>query len=229
MNIKTVLALGLFFSLSVFGASTTNVAYTGSYDIYPLVASSKETLWQAILVERVGGKREQYVKAGRIDVVTETEVYEVDRQGNWKDGMGQALEYATETRKKAVLALMAAAPGPENMQKRTRDHFDFVRSICETNKVRLLILFPLKPEELQEKTRDSSLIWFARETHPSSSFSPITPLKLCSFTALTAKSFKSHQIWPKFSFHAGINGHRLVLYRQSRLYGFDVLKASTAR
>jgi len=142
MNIKTVLAFGVLFYLSVFGVSTTNLAYTGSYDIYPLIAGSKETLWQAILAERVGGKREQYVKAGRIDVVTETEVYEVDRQDNWKEGIGQALAYATETRKKAVLALLAAAPGPENMQQRTRDHFDFVRSICETNKVRLLILFP---------------------------------------------------------------------------------------
>jgi len=153
MRTKLLFLLGLLFTFSLFAetntsnVAATNVVYKWDYDIYPLAAGSRESLWQAILAERVGGKRERQIKSGRIDVETETEVFEVDRQDKWKEGMGQALVYATETGKKPVLALISSAQGPENMKKKSCERFDLVLSICTTNKVRLLILFPDKPEE----------------------------------------------------------------------------------
>jgi hypothetical protein len=160
MNSKFLFLLGLLFTFSLVAepvtntVAATNAVYKWAYDIYPLAAGSRESLWQEILAKRVGGKRETRIKSGRIDVETETEVFEVDRQDKWKEGMGQALVYATETGKKPVLALISSAQGPENMQKKSRERFDLVLDICSTNKVRLLILFPDKPEEPHKSKAD---------------------------------------------------------------------------
>jgi hypothetical protein len=146
MNAKLLFVVTLIFTFSVFAESTTNVVYKWEYKTFDLASGSREKLWQAALATDVGGERERRIEAGRIDVETKTEVYEVERQDNWKEGMGQALAYATETKKKAVLALISSAQGPQNMQKRSRERFDWVYDICATNNVRLLILFPSLPE-----------------------------------------------------------------------------------
>ena len=143
---KLLYVVTLLFTCSAFAELTTNFVYKGEYKIFDLASGSKEKLWQEALAADVGGKCERKIEAGRIDVETDTEVYEVDRQDKWKEGMGQALAYATETKKKAVLALISSAQGPQNMQQRSRERFDFVSSICITNNVRLLILFPARPE-----------------------------------------------------------------------------------
>jgi hypothetical protein len=146
MNVKLLFVATLLFTCSAFAESPTNSVYAWEYKIFDLASGSKEKLWQAALATNVGGKCERKIEAGRIDIETDTEVYEVDRQDKWKEGMGQALAYATETQKKAVLALISSAQGPQNMQQLSRERFDFVYSICSTNNVRLLILFPARPE-----------------------------------------------------------------------------------
>ena len=146
MNVKLLFVVTLLFSCSVFAESMTNSVYKWEYKIFDLASGSREKLWQEALAINVGGKCERRIEAGRIDIETDTEVFEVERQDKWKEGMGQALAYATETQKKAVLALISSAQGPQNMQQRSRERFDFVYSICITNNVRLLILFPARPE-----------------------------------------------------------------------------------
>ncbi|MEI6647959.1 MAG: hypothetical protein WCP12_18120 [bacterium] len=146
MSNKILFAVGLLFTLSVFAEPTTNMVYNWDYEIFPLASGSREKLWQAALATNVGGRCEVKIQAGKIDIETATEVYEVERQDNWKEGMGQAIAYATETKKKPVLALISSAQGPKNMQKRSRERFDFVHNICATNNVRLLVLFPSSPE-----------------------------------------------------------------------------------
>ena len=146
MHVKLLFVATLLFACSVFAEPTTNSVYKWEYKTFDLASGSKEKLWQEALATAVAGKCERKIEAGRIDIETDTEVYEVDRQDKWKEGMGQALAYATETRKKAVLALISSAQGPQNMQKRSRERFDWVYDICATNNVRLLILFPARPE-----------------------------------------------------------------------------------
>jgi hypothetical protein len=146
MNAKLLFVVTLLFACSVLAESTTNLVYKWEYKTFDLASGSREKLWQVALATNVGGKRERKIEVGKIDIETDTEVYEVERQDNWKEGMGQALAYATETQKKAVLALISSAQGPQNMQQRSRERFDFVYDICATNNVRLLILFPSLPE-----------------------------------------------------------------------------------
>lgn len=146
MNVKLLFVATLLFTCSAFAESMTNIVYKWEYKTFPLASGSREKLWQAALATDVGGERERKIEVGKIDIETSTEVYEVERQDNWKEGMGQALAYATETRKKAVLALISSAQGPQNMQKRSHRLFDLAYDVCATNNVRLLVLFPSLPE-----------------------------------------------------------------------------------
>ena len=46
------------------------------------------------------------MKSGHPDVVTDRFAIEIDRVGNWKEGLGRAYGYAIDTEKIPVLALM---------------------------------------------------------------------------------------------------------------------------
>ncbi len=50
--------------------------------------------------------KEFSVKNGRVDIVTETHAYEVEKAYNWKNSIGQALWYALQTNKKPGVILI---------------------------------------------------------------------------------------------------------------------------
>lgn len=120
-------------------------AYAWDYAHVDLPAGSRESLFQEAYAKMIGGTRERKVKTGRIDVETDTEVFELDRQEKWKEGMGQALAYAKETGKKPVLVLISSSQGPQNMHKESREKYDMALQICQASQVRLVILFPTQP------------------------------------------------------------------------------------
>ena len=114
---------------------------------FDLPSGGKESLWRDALAHHVGGTTEVRVATGRIDVTTSNEVFEVERPTKWKEGMGQVLAYAGDTGKKPVLAIMSYAQGPENLQAKSKKLFDLAEETCIRNGVRLLILFPARPED----------------------------------------------------------------------------------
>ena len=114
---------------------------------FDLPSGSKESLWRDALAARVGGVTEAQTKAGRVDVSTSNEVFEVDWPHKWKEGMGQALAYSGETGKRPVLVLISYSQGPENLQAKTKATFDQADKECRRHGVRLLVLFPSKPED----------------------------------------------------------------------------------
>jgi hypothetical protein len=85
-------------------------------------------------------------------VITKTEAIEVDFPHKWHEGFGQAMHYADATGKKGVLALIAYSQGPENLHKKSRARFDMIKSECDKRGIRLLVLFPTKPEEPHKET-----------------------------------------------------------------------------
>lgn len=117
---------------------------------FDLPSGAKESLWRDALAEHVGGRVEVSMKEGRADVVTETEVYEVDFQNKWKEGMGQVKVYAQSLGVKPVLALISYGQGPERIQKKSKELFAVVDEHCKTNGVRMLILFPSGPEKAHQ-------------------------------------------------------------------------------
>jgi hypothetical protein len=130
--------------------------YPWEYVQVDLPAGSRESLFQEVYAKMVGGRRERRIKTGRIDVETETEVFELDRQEKWKEGMGQALAYAKETGKKPVLVLISSSQGPQNMHQKSRKKFDLALEICTANKVRLVILFPNQPRAVPKAKQKKS-------------------------------------------------------------------------
>lgn len=65
-----------------------------------------ENHWQVALNNKVyHGKLEVPVSTGRVDIVTDTQVIEVDKVSKYQEGIEQALKYAQATGKQPVLAL----------------------------------------------------------------------------------------------------------------------------
>lgn len=69
------------------------------------VISITENFWQVALNNVLKGQMEVPVATGRVDIVTDTQVIEVDKISNYAAGIEQALKYAQATGKKATLAL----------------------------------------------------------------------------------------------------------------------------
>lgn len=66
----------------------------------------KENHWQVALNNKLfKGKLEVTVSTGRVDIVTDTLVIEVEKVSKYQEGIEQALKYAKATEKKPVLAL----------------------------------------------------------------------------------------------------------------------------
>jgi len=65
-----------------------------------------ESHWQVALNKKTfNGKMEVTVATGRIDIVTDTQVIEVDKISKYAEGIAQALKYADATGKQPVLAV----------------------------------------------------------------------------------------------------------------------------
>jgi len=54
----------------------------------------------------IGGKLEVSIKSGRIDLLTNTHAYEIERAPKWKDSIGQSIWYALNTNMKAGIILI---------------------------------------------------------------------------------------------------------------------------
>lgn len=76
---------------------------------YPQTVRTKEAAQIASLALRVGGIAEVTLPAGRADVATDTDVYEVEPVGSWKAGARQAFAYSAMSGLTANLALFGPA------------------------------------------------------------------------------------------------------------------------
>lgn len=54
-----------------------------------------EAWYRDRLAEKLKGKKEVHTKAGRIDILTDTEVIEVKRVSGWKGAIGQVKSYGS--------------------------------------------------------------------------------------------------------------------------------------
>jgi hypothetical protein len=113
---------------------------------FDLPSQAPEAQWRDALMEKLGGQHEVRVEGGRIDVMTDTEVYELDWPHKWHEGLGQALHYADATGKKPMLALISYSQGEDNLQPASIERFNMVERICAKQGVKLVILFPTQPK-----------------------------------------------------------------------------------
>ena len=54
----------------------------------------------------LGGELEVSVTSGRVDLVTTTHAFEIERANKWKESIGQSIWYALNTNKKAGIILI---------------------------------------------------------------------------------------------------------------------------
>ena len=174
-----------FFAI-LLSAVITN-CWAWDYIKIDLPSGAKESLWRDALARLWNGKTEIVVEGGRIDVLTDTSAVEVDWPHKWHEGLGQALHYADVTGKQAVLALISYSQGPDNLQKESVKRFNMVDEECKKHGIRLVILFPTKPEAFKHTERK-------REAQPANAECPKPAVGVeMKARALGAGGFRSAQ------------------------------------
>ena len=94
-----------------------------------------ENHWQVALNNKLfKGKLEVPVSTGRVDILTDTFVIEVDKVSKYKGGIEQALRYANATGKKPVLALYIDG------EKNGYELFQEADNLCKEKEVSLLLI-----------------------------------------------------------------------------------------
>ena len=78
-----------------------------------------ETWYQKVWCEGKGGKVEQRIKDGRrVDCITKSHAIEMDFANKWPEAIGQAMDYAMLTNKKAGIVLILTKPSDQQHWKR---------------------------------------------------------------------------------------------------------------
>jgi hypothetical protein len=100
---------------------------------------TQEKNWITALAARLGGQSEVTVPYGRVDVLTGTYAIEVDYLHKWKEGIGQALHYASVKGITPCLALIY-----ERTETQTdaglKGKVRHIEALCTAKGVRLLML-----------------------------------------------------------------------------------------
>ena len=142
--IFTILAFGIiavflrFRSDDETGTSQSHNSYNVStFGFIPIVeltvAGESESDWSLALSEAIGGTQEATVDFGRVDLLTEDYAIEIDRIDKWKEGIGQALQYAEETGKLPMLALIADSETDDSKIR-------YIDQFCQKKAIKLVIL-----------------------------------------------------------------------------------------
>lgn len=84
-----------------------------------------EPFYQRIAAEALGGEMEVTMPdRSRCDIVTEEYAIEVEWASNWKAGIGQALNYAFRSNKKAGIVLIVDKPTDSMRLMSVLEHYD---------------------------------------------------------------------------------------------------------
>ena len=133
--------LALFLAL---GTATASAWESLTFD---LPSGGRESLWRDELARQWDGRIEQRIEGGRIDVLTDHYAIEVEFPHKWHEGLGQSLHYASASGRQGVLAVIAYAQGEDNLHGRTRRKFELIEELCSANGIKMVVLFPSRPEE----------------------------------------------------------------------------------
>ena len=71
-----------------------------------LKTGAPEKEWTDALAKKLSGQSEVQVDRGRVDVMTDSYVIEIDFLKKWHEGLGQAIHYGDESDRIGVLALI---------------------------------------------------------------------------------------------------------------------------
>ena len=81
-----------------------------------------ESFYQEQYAEKLGGRTEVTMPDGtRCDILTDTHAIEVDFADKWAEAIGQSLNYAMQTGKKAGIVLVLKDRGDEKHLKRLKE------------------------------------------------------------------------------------------------------------
>ena len=118
---------------------------------FDLPSGGKESLWRDELARHWQGTTEHRIEGGRIDVLTDRYAVEVEFPHKWHEGIGQVLHYSNASGKPGVLAVIAYAQGEANLHGKSRQKLEMIEKICLTNDIKMVVLFPNRPEEFNHR------------------------------------------------------------------------------
>ena len=93
----------------------------------------KESNWSKAFNQVLNGQLETHVKFGRVDILTDKFAIEIDSIENWKEGVGQCLQYAEETKTLPVLALYC-------LNLDNKEKLEYIDNFCQGKGIKLIIL-----------------------------------------------------------------------------------------
>lgn len=110
------------------------------YAIYTfkLTEKNKEARWSDELSKKLNGQREIAIQSGRIDILTDSLVIEVERIDKWHEGIGQALHYGLFSNKSPTLAIITRPP----QSKCEKIRMETIQLVCFNNSINLILLMP---------------------------------------------------------------------------------------
>ena len=132
-------------------ALSASAAWAWESLTFDLPSGGRESLWRDELARHWQGATEKRVEGGRIDVLTDRYAIEVDFPHKWHEGLGQALHYSNATGKQGMLAVIAYAQGEANLHGKSREKLEMIERICLTNDIKMVVLFPNRPEEFNQR------------------------------------------------------------------------------
>lgn len=146
-------AFRTFSRLALCAAFALSASATWAWEslTFDLPSGGRESLWRDELAQHWQGTTEKRVEGGRIDVLTERYAVEVEFPHKWHEGLGQALHYSNATGKPGVLAVIAYAQGEANLHGQSRATLEMIEKICLTNDIKMVVLFPNRPEEFNHR------------------------------------------------------------------------------
>ncbi len=132
-------------------AISVSAAWAWESLTFDLPSGGKESLWRDELAQLWQGQTEKRIEGGRIDVLTDQFAVEVEFPHKWHEGLGQALHYSSASGKQGVLAVIAYAQGEANLHGKSRQQLEMIEKLCVANDVKMVVLFPNRPEEFNHR------------------------------------------------------------------------------
>ena len=103
----------------------------------PVTIDAPESEWISALSSVLQGESEVITDHGRIDVMTDRFVIEVDRLAKWHESIGQASHYAETTKKIPVSALIQSTMTEKDLSK-----LELIEQTCLSQRIKLILLLP---------------------------------------------------------------------------------------
>lgn len=135
--------------LKLFLLLVLSISYVG---VFAQKQTFSEKYYADLIQELIGGEQEVPVKGGRVDLLTEDYAFEIKKDTNWKEAIGQSLWYGCQTKKKPGIILI-----PDGKDMTYATYLDEALRYAKLKNTIEVYLYPRDTIALKELSKKRSL------------------------------------------------------------------------